>query len=374
MFMQIEPHQLATEWLSKAPTILEPIFLALPDAYYAIHVSDDALRSELAHYFRSVVVSRSTDAVPSSPVPIYVIDSPDFSWDADWENWQREPGKSGRKDAYLNINGGRVLYKVRTGMVFLQSMSSKVAIGPAKANVNQVINFINNQYMNHLQQHGWLICHAAALTWKDNGIAIAGFSGGGKSTSMLHLMADDETRFVSNDRLFVKRIDGKVMMRGVPKMPRVNPGTLLNNPKLLPLLTNEEQARYNSLAKSELWDLERKYDVDIESVYGIGRIVYDAELTHFVVLNWSHQYTSPMQLEAVNSDDLAQQVAPIEKSPGPFYQNESGVFLTDPTPPATSRYVDFLENIRVLRTTGQADFAGLFHQLGERLFQHGKGT
>tara|TARA_B100000745_G_C20151739_1_gene394866 strand:- start:1356 stop:2474 length:1119 start_codon:yes stop_codon:yes gene_type:complete len=372
--MQIEPHQLASEWLSKAPKILEPILLALPDAYYAIHVSDNALRVELAHYFRSVVVSHSASAVSRNAVPIYVIDMPDFSWDADWKNWQREPGKSGRKDAYLDIDGGRIIYKVRTGMVFLQSMSNKVAIGPAKANVNQVINFINNQYMNHLQQQGWLICHAAALTWYDKGIALAGFSGGGKSTSMLHLMADDATKFVSNDRLFVKCINGKVMMRGVPKMPRVNPGTLLNNPKLLSLLTNEEKARYTSLSKSELLELEQKYDVDIESVYGADRIVYESELTHFVVLNWSHRNTSPMQIENVYSTELAQHVPPIQKSPGPFYQNESGEFLSDPTPPATSRYVDFLENISVLKTTRQADFAGLFHQLGERLFQHGKDT
>ena len=149
---------------------------------------------------------------------------------------------------------------------------------------------------------------------------------------------------------------------------------MLNNPKLLSLLTNEEKARYTSLSKSELLELEQKYDVDIESVYGADRIVYESELTHFVVLNWSHRNTSPMQIENVYSTELAQHVPPIQKSPGPFYQNESGEFLSDPTPPATSRYVDFLENISVLKTTRQADFAGLFHQLGERLFQHGKDT
>ena len=68
--------------------------------------------------------------------------------------------------------------------------------------------------MNELQNHGWLINHAAALVYRDsvcaseNAIAFAGFSGGGKSTSMLHVLNSGHCRFLSNDRLFVKSEDG----------------------------------------------------------------------------------------------------------------------------------------------------------------------
>ena len=78
-------------------------------------------------------------------------------------DWAREPGKTGRKDSYLDLDGGRLVRKVRTGMVFLQSAGERIAAGPCLRYDNQVINFINAQYMNWLQNQGWLICHASGL-------------------------------------------------------------------------------------------------------------------------------------------------------------------------------------------------------------------
>ena len=76
--------------------------------------------------------------------------------------------------------------------------------------------------MNWLQRQGWLICHASALVYKDKGFGIAGFSGGGKSTLMLHLMANPEMSYLTNDRLFIHNTAEGVLSRGIPKLPRVN--------------------------------------------------------------------------------------------------------------------------------------------------------
>ena len=81
-------------------------------------------------------------------------------------------------------------------MTFLQSQQYRVATGKCVENDNQIVNFIINQYMNLLQQQGWLICHAAALSNNNGAIAFSGFSGGGKSTAMLHLLSESQYKFV----------------------------------------------------------------------------------------------------------------------------------------------------------------------------------
>jgi len=150
----------------------------------------------------------------------------------DFVDWQREPGKTGRKDSWFDVPGGRVVRKVRTGMVFLQSETQRIAAGPCLEYDNQVINFINAQYMNWLQHRGWLICHSAGLVYRGSGFGIAGFSGGGKSTLMLHLLEHDAVSYLTNDRLFVRKEAGQTRAVGIPKLPRVNPGTIVHNARL----------------------------------------------------------------------------------------------------------------------------------------------
>ena len=59
------------------------------------------------------------------------------------------------------------------------------------------------------------------------GIGIAARAGAGKSTLALHLLSSGLS-FVSNDRLLIKAGASGPELAGIPKMPRVNPGTLLN--------------------------------------------------------------------------------------------------------------------------------------------------
>ena len=72
-------------------------------------------------------------------------EAPDLG--VDFIDWPREPGKTGRKDSYLDLDGARLVRKVRTGMVFLHGTADRIAAGPCLRNDNQVINFINAQYM-----------------------------------------------------------------------------------------------------------------------------------------------------------------------------------------------------------------------------------
>ena len=47
-------------------------------------------------------------------------------------------------------------------------------------------------------------------------------------------------------------------MSGIPKLPRINPGTALNNPSLRSILSPERRAELEGVDAGELWSLEEK--------------------------------------------------------------------------------------------------------------------
>ncbi|MEW8430705.1 MAG: HprK-related kinase B, partial [gamma proteobacterium symbiont of Ctena orbiculata] len=189
--------------------------LATGDCGLVIRSNSLPLLDRLAGYFHHLPKSQI-----AAPIEVVAIEGGELKTGLPFIDWRREAGKSGRKDAYVDLADGRLVRKVRTGMLFLQSERWRIAAGPCIAHDNQLINFINSQVMNWLQQRQWLICHAAGLLLNGKGIALAGFSGGGKSTLMLHLMEQPESRYLTNDRLFLRRQGVGVEAVGIPKLPR----------------------------------------------------------------------------------------------------------------------------------------------------------
>lgn len=338
-------------FLSGTSLVESTLSLTLGNCHIQCHSNNQALLAQLAEYFKPF------KALPSTPdIEITLIEAPQLETPYEFIDWAREPGKTGRKDSYYPLADGRLLRKVRTGMLFLQSESNPVAIGPCIKNDNQVINFINAQYMNWLQQRDWLICHSAAAVLNQQGIAICGFSGGGKSTLMLHLLSATDAKFVSNDRLFLKADSASVNAEGVAKLPRINPGTALNNPDLEAILEPEKAAQLNALPIDELWDLEDKYDVDIDAIYGANRIQLQTPLTTMLILNWDRQSTQPTTVAPVDIRHRSDLLPAVMKSPGPFYQNKQGEFLNGSQTPAPERYIELLSKVNVLEASGSIDF------------------
>lgn len=311
------------------------------------------LRDTLVDYFDEVLCEETPATARISLLP-----GQSLAAAPDWIEWRREGGKTGRKDAYYDLRDGRLIHKVRTGVTFLQSPQALIAFGPLDENVSTVINFINTQVLNICQREGWQICHAAAVTNGARTLAIAGLSGGGKSTSILRMMDLPGTRFVSNDRLLV-RGGSPVQALGIPKQPRINPGTILGNPQLQGMLGADEQARLRAMPLAELWDLEEKHDLFIRQAYGQGRVQYEAPLTHFWVLNWQRGGDVPTRIEPV---DLAQRpdlLGAIMKSAGPFYQGPDGTFLSNGATPDPAGYLAALDGVRVCEVSGGVDFDAL---------------
>jgi len=342
----------------------QPLYLALGECTLCIRSNSSKLIELLANYFSHVITAATEPDMEVTAIERETL-SPE-ALNIEFTDWQREPGKTNRKDSYYDLAGARLLRKVRTGMVFLQSETHRIAAGPCLQNNNQVINFINAQYMNWLQQRDWLICHAAALVHHNRALAIAAFSGGGKSTLMLHMLETPETRFLSNDRLFIKSNRTGTQTAGIPKLPRINPGTIAHNPRLQPLLSAQRHKALLAMPKDELWQLEEKYDVMIEQLYGPNRITaVETPLAGFLVLNWQHNSDQPMKLQQVDLSERRDLLAAIMKSPGPFYQQIDGSFLQAPRLFDEQRYLDTLANTPIYEASGSVDFDALVQRLDE---------
>ena len=356
--METDPDAVARLLHDDARLCDDVLYLGIGDCKLRLRSNSTQLLGVLRRYFSHVVSTAQSPDIDVIAVERDVVDV-----DADFIDWKREPGKTGRKDAYLDIPEGRLVRKVRTGMLFLQSDRHRIAAGPCIEYDNQVINFINAQYMNWLQQRSWLICHAAALVCQGRGFAIAGHSGGGKSTLMLNLMDHESVSYITNDRLFIKKRAGETRAVGIPKLPRINPGTIVHNPSLQHLIEPQRRASLLALPPQELWHLEDKYDVDVETVYGAGRIVQEAPLSAFLILNWQRDTDAALQLTAVDLASRRDLLAAIMKSPGPFYQYADGSFFQDDTPFDEQVYLDTLDGVRIYEAHGRADFdalAGMF--------------
>jgi HprK-related kinase B len=326
--------------------------LSLGDFRLRLRSNSDLLLEKLTSYF-SHVASEYTQQ-PDAEVIAIEQQPPDLP--VEFKDWKREPGKTGRKDSYFDFPDGRLVRKVRTGMVFLQSQQQLIAAGPCLQFDSQVINFINSQYMNWLQNHGWLICHAAGVTHNGYCMAMAGLSGGGKSTLMLNMLEQEDINYLTNDRLFIRAENDQTHAIGIPKLPRINPGTIVHNPRLHPLIGEARRNELLALPVEELWHLEEKYDVSIEQLYGTGRIQPEAELTSVLILHWHHNTEDPTTINQIELDQRPELLAALMKSPGPFYQRADSSFLTDDEPLQQAPYLEMLQDVRVFELTGRIDF------------------
>jgi len=329
-----------------------------------IRSNSRALIDHLGRYFAHVAAEPG-----DADMQIIAIQRDEPELGIDFIDWKREPGKTGRKDSYADVPGARLVRKVRTGMLFLQSGERRIAAGACMEYDNQVINFINAQYMNWLQARGWLICHAAGLVNEGRTLGIAGLSGGGKSTLMLNMLEQAGNAYLTNDRLFIRHQGDHVQAAGIPKLPRINPGTIVHNARLQPLIEKAERDRLLALPPQQLWEIEDKYDVMIDELYGHDHIAQDAPLAAFLILNWQWDSSTPLRLQQVDLTQRRDLLGAIMKSPGPFLQYPDGSFLMDDTPLDAQPYLDALDGIPVYEAAGRIDFEHLQLAVTQELFQ-----
>ncbi len=345
------------------------LFLDLGDCRMEVRSNSAALLQALDAYFGGFVAASGP-----AQVAVTALEGPAPNVPLELAVKEPDPGKAKVKEEFADLPGGRLVRKALTGMVFLFGKELNLAMGPCLANANQVVNFINNRYIEHKLRQGCLLGHAAAVAHlmadpaggRLRGLALCGFSGAGKSTLAMHVMSRGAL-FVSNDRLLVQpgqapghgngrpAAQGAAGLRmfGIPKLPRINPGTALNNPHLAAVVPEEDRERFSDLPADELWELEHKYDVFLDACFGEGRFVLQAPMHGLVVLNWRRGggETSIRFVDAAERPDLL-----------PAFMKAAGLFALPMNgdaawrDPDQSTYAELLSRCDLVEVSGGVDF------------------
>ncbi len=341
--------------------------------YARVDSNSEVLISKLSDYFRDFIAPMNGNAAAreyqNPTVVITAIEAPALEPDSlqlDFTVKQPDPGKTKIKEEYIDLPDGRIVRKRLTGIVYAFGNGQHFCIGPCIQNDNQVVNFINNRFIEHCLHNQCLLFHAAGVTHADEsrktGLAMAGFSGMGKSTLALHIMSLGSV-FVSNDRLMISKGGEKPMMYGVAKMPRINPGTALNNPDLHPVMNNEDRQRFSSLPLDELWNLEYKYDAFIDQCFGPNKFRISSPMSGLILLNWRRDSDQPLKMAEVCLKDRPDLMPSFMKSVGLFYDPEPDVRHDF----SEQAYLDLLQNTPVYELTGGIDFHLAAHMCMELL-------
>lgn len=273
----------------------------------------------------------------------------------------RSDGKA-PKEAVCEVRGGRLVRKLTTGVLMGLRPRDAFAIGDLVRHLNQGINLLNNRYAKTVLARGHLLLHASAVARDGRAVALAGPPGAGKSTAALQLI-EHGLRFVSNDRLLVRPDADGVEALGYPKQPRVNPGTLLHHPRLSFLLKPDDRAALAAMPPAELWKLERKCDVDLETIYGDGTVTLGARLIGLLVLTWRPTGSGLAARRLDRSEALACL---------PLVRKDLGVFDTDRRRREAAvrevlAYSSLFGRITVIEVSGRVDFPALVPIVDELL-------
>ncbi len=270
------------------------------------------------------------------------------------EHRSASPSRPGKppKEAYAELEGGRLVRKLKSGMTFLFGSGINIAAGPCLKNLNQVINFVINRYIQWMVDRGCLLLHASGVSFGGKGIAVCGEAGTGKSTLALRLM-EEGALFLSNDRLLLRPEERGLWLYGLAKQPRINPGTALNIGSVNALLPREKMERWLGMDGDELWGLEEKMDVDIRGTYGEGRVETDpVPLSAIIVLRWSRG-GGEARFTRVSPRERPDILGSCLKSPGVFYLGSR-----DPWGMADGDLAEMLKGTPLLLAEGGIDFDG----------------
>jgi len=319
------------------------ISLAMGDCRFRVETNSEHLARELTTYFAPFLCS-----FEDADISITALQAPVPDLGLAFSVKEPDPGKTKIKEEWADLPDGRVIRKRLTGLHFLFGNGQNLAIGDCEANPNQVVNFVNNRFIERKLNDGCLLAHASGVAVCETGMALAGFSGMGKSTLALHLVSKGVT-FVSNDRLMVHGGTPCPTMFGVAKHPRINPGTALNNPDLTRIISPEDTVRFNGMSKEELWNLECKYDALIDQLFGPDRFILQCPMRFLVLLNW-YRDGSPTRIAEIDIHERHDLLAAFMKDTGLFYTSETEYM------PTASEYADVLKGCRVFEISGGIDF------------------
>jgi HprK-related kinase B len=333
------------------------IALRFGTATVAVESEDAAILGRLKRYFGSFAEDLSDSHGPRTVVRV-------IEEEASEPEEGLIPWSEKGKESFLDLPSGRLVRKTRTGVSISIQEDSWSSVwtmrGPVSHNFSQLVNMVGNAYGLHLMDLGGSMIHASAVCdAAGRTIAVMGQSGMGKSSVAVRLM-EQGFDYISNDRVILEPYltEERVEAHGLPKLPRVNPGTLLDGDKTRFILDPASQNRYSALPREELWKVEEKYDIEVEKVLG-RRWVLSGDLRVALVLNWRHGGDG-LRLQRLTPSQALTELKLVAKTFGVFDMRL--VSRTEAALAETARRVP------VYRVTGRPDPAQLARDLaGGRL-------
>lgn len=329
--------------------------LLIGDVPVAVSTNAPRIAERLRDYFEPYVIPR----VPTGASAVHLVQGEPVYDAARLRDVPRRLREQGVKEAFYDADGVRVVVKRRTGVTVYVAEPDHYVVGDLLRNFNQAVNLVMTVYAKAMLRRGYIMLHASAIVGASDGVAFASASGFGKSTVALALV-ERHQHLVTNDRLFARAsVNGTVEMVGVPKKPRVNPGTLLRIPSLTPLVPQDERARYAAMTPEDLWALEHKHDVDVDALYGPGTTRLSGMLRAVFLLRWS-PLDRGWNVRTLPPGDRAAALEPLLKTAGVY----------DPTPPsATAQHLllrGIADTVAVYDVRGRADVDRLADLVLER--------
>ena len=272
------------------PTIHTPSVsatLRLQFGEYRIDVESNSLRlaARFQTYFKRYLAVKpgAADARLNA-----VVGTPEYDA-GKMQVWSR-PSTPNRtpKESYYDSRGKRYILKNRTRVLIALGPGTASITGALEENANQVINLIGTMFGLSLLDQGYAMVHASSVVERLGGgkaSVFLGNSGSGKSSLALQIIEQGGFDFLSNDRVLMRADKDGVQVFGLPKKPRVNPGTLMSSASLSRLVARPRRRIYEQLPREELWQLEEKTDVDVEQELGAGSRL-SARLGRVYALEW----------------------------------------------------------------------------------------
>lgn len=285
--------------------------LTLGDLRVYVRSNDAELAKRLASYFEpfgTAAVARANGAT-GAPITINAIQGEHHVTPDGLRVVEREPGRA-PKEAYRDVERGRIALKLRTNVAYFIEPGATTIVGDLRKNFSQAVNIVGLAYAEHYIGQGYAMVHASAVSGS-RGIAFVGTSGRGKSTMALALI-ERGARYVSNDRVLLRDRGERVDMVGVPKMPRVNPGTLMRLPSLRSMIS--DPARLAGLDPLDLWRLEEKHDVVVGSAVA-GSVELRGHLDQMWSLRWAPDATG-WSVQRLAPEQIADRLATDLKALG----------------------------------------------------------